>query len=244
MQRIWHWTIVSPLFLTATLFGQAVKENDAIKPSPRQDKGWVDRNAAFNANVKDAKPELLFIGDSITHAWEGGGKEVWEKYYAPRKAFNLGIGGDRTQHVLYRLENGNIDGIHPKLAVLMIGTNNSNGDDNTAEEIAEGVTVIVKKLRSSLPETKVLVLAIFPRGEQPNPQREKIAKVNRIIAKLADGKMVHFLDIGINFLQADKSISKEIMPDYLHLTPRGYEIWAAAIEGKLRKLLGEDPCSW
>lgn len=244
MTAIRQWMMVCTLLTAATVFGQDKKGNDAIKPAPRPDKMWVERNDSFNAKIKAAKPELLFIGDSITHAWESSGKEAWDKYYAPRKAFNLGISGDRTQHILYRFNNGNIDGIRPKLAVIMIGTNNSNNDDNSAKEIADGVTAIVKQLRAKLPKTKVLVLGIFPRGPQPNPQREKIVKVNRIIAKLADGKMVHFLDIGINFMQPDKTISKEIMPDYLHLTPRGYEIWAAAIEGTLRKLLGEDPCSW
>ncbi len=244
MAVIWRRMIVCALLTAATAVGQEKKENDATKPVPRTDTGWVERNAAFNAKIKEANPELLFIGDSITHAWENGGKEVWNKYYASRKAFNLGIGGDRTQHVLFRLENGNIDGIHPKLAVVMIGTNNSNQDDNTAEEIAEGISAIVKQLRVKLPKTKVLVLGVFPRGETPTPQREKIAKVNRLIAKLADGKTVYVLDIGIHFLQADKTIRKEIMPDYLHLTPRGYEIWAVAIEGTLRELLGEDPCSW
>src|SRR4029077_13842354 len=108
----------------------------------------------------------LFIGDSITDAWqnggERGGKEVWKKYYANRKAMNAGIGGDRTQHVIWRLNNGNIDGIHPKLTVLMIGTNNTPGNDNTAEEIAEGIKTIVSKVREKIPETKILILGIFP----------------------------------------------------------------------------------
>ena len=121
---------------------------------------------------------------------------MWAKYYGKRNAVNLGIGGDRTQHVLWRLDHGNVDGISPKLAVLMIGTNNSNGTDNTAEEIAAGIKAIVKKLRTKLPQTKVLILAVFPRGEKPNPQREKNAKASEIAAKLADDKMVFFLDIG------------------------------------------------
>ena len=114
---------------------------------------------------------------------------------------NLGIGGDRTQHVLWRLDNGNIEGIKPKVAVLMIGTNNSNGNDNTAEEIADGIKAIVEKLREELPETKVLLLAVFPRGEKPNPQREKNAKASEMASKLADGKKVHYLDIGPKFLE-------------------------------------------
>jgi len=151
----------------------------------------------------------------------------------------MGFSGDRTQHVLWRLDNGNIEGISPKVAVIMIGTNNSNGNDNTAEEIADGMIAICKKLRAKLPETKILLLAVFPRAEKPCPQREKIAKANKIASKSADGKMIHYLDIGPKFLQPDKSISKEIMPDYLHLTPKGYQIWAEAIEPTIVRLMGD-----
>jgi GDSL-like Lipase/Acylhydrolase family len=106
-------------------------------PVPR-DGDWMKRHEAYNQSIKNHQDaQLLFIGDSITDAWSGPGKEAWNKHFAPRKAINLGIGGDRTQHVLWRLENGNIDGVKPKAAVLMIGTNNSNRDDHTAEEIAE-----------------------------------------------------------------------------------------------------------
>ncbi len=209
-----------------------------VKPVPREG-GWMDRHNSFNERVKKGDVDLLLIGDSITQGWEGAGKDVWAKHYAPRKAVNLGIGGDRTQHVLWRLENGNIEGIKPKLAVLMIGTNNSNGTDNTAEEIAAGIEAIVKKLRSDLPETKVLILAIFPRGEKPNPQREKNAKASEIASKLADDKMIYFLDIGPKFLTDDGTLTREIMPDFLHLTPQGYTIWAESIEPTVANLMGE-----
>lgn len=169
------------------------------------------------------------------------GNDIWDSYYGHRKAMNLGIGGDRTQNVLWRLDHGNIDGISPAAAVLMIGTNNSNGTVNTAEEIADGIIGIVKLLRSKLPRTKVLILGIFPRGETPSPQRDKNAKASEIAMRIADGRMVHYMDIGEHFLLADGTLTKEIMPDYLHLSPLGYQIWAIAIEGKLRELLGENP---
>lgn len=198
----------------------------------------MERHQSINEKVK-ANPDsqLLFIGDSITQAWEGPGKSAWEETFGKYKPLNLGIGGDRTQHVLWRLENGNLEGLNPKAAVVMIGTNNSNGNDNTAEEIAEGITAIVTKLRKDLPEMKILLLSVFPRGEKPNPQREKISKINNIIAKLDDGQNVHYLDIGPKFLGEDESLSKEVMPDYLHLSPKGYEIWAQAIQPKLEELL-------
>jgi len=215
------------------------KAPTTVTPEARPDKWWTDRDASFNERVKKGDVDLIFLGDSITQGWEGAGKEAWEKNYAKRKAVNLGIGGDRTQHVLWRLDHGNIDGISPKLAVLMIGTNNSNGEDNTAEEIGAGIEAIVKKLRAKLPQTKVLVLAIFPRRENPHPQREKNANASAIAAKLADDQMVYFLDIGDKFLTPDGTLTKEIMPDALHLSPKGYEIWAASIEPSVAKLLGE-----
>ena len=141
--------------------------------------------------------------------------------------------------MLWRLDHGNIDGISPKAAVLMIGTNNSNGTDNTAEEIGAGITAIVKKLREKLPDTKVLVLAVFPRGAKPSGQREKNAKASEIAAKLADDPMIFYLDIGPKFLTDDGTLTKQIMPDLLHLSPKGYEIWAEAIEPSVAQLMGE-----
>lgn len=211
--------------------------HDAIKPVPREG-NWMKRHESFNERVKKGNVDLLMIGDSITQGWEGAGKAVWEKYYTPRNAVNLGIGGDRTQHVLWRLDNGNIEGISPKAAVLMIGTNNSN--DNSSTQIAEGVEAIVKKLRAKLPKTKILVLAIFPRGEDVNNPRRKVnIGANLSLRKLADGEMVHYLDIGDKFLKEDGTLSKEVMPDLLHLNEASYKIWAEAIEPKVKELMGE-----
>ncbi len=216
-------------------------QHSAITPISRPNEFWQKRQAAFNHRAAQGDIELIFLGDSITQAWEGAEvqQKVWGPFYGNRKAANMGIGGDRTQHVLWRLEHGNIEGISPKLVVLMIGTNNSNGTDNTAEEIAEGITAIVSKLRAKLPETKVLLLAIFPRGEHPNPQREKNALASELASAAADGEMVQYLDIGEKFLEADGSLSKKIMPDYLHLTVEGYQIWADAIEAKVAEMLGD-----
>ena len=198
----------------------------------------MKRHDSFNERVKKGNVDLLLIGDSITQGWEGSGKDVWAKFYAPRNAVNLGIGGDRTQHVLWRLDNGNIDGIEPKAAVIMIGTNNAGS--NSSEEIADGVAAIVTKLRTKLPKTKLLVLAIFPRGANAEDGgRQKNAGANERIAKLADGNMVHFLDIGPKFLAEDGTLSKEVMPDLLHLNAASYKTWAESIEDKLKELMGE-----
>lgn len=213
------------------------KPNDAIVPVPR-DPNWMKRHDSFNERVKQGNADLLFIGDSITQGWERAGKAVWDEYYTKRNAVNLGIGGDRTQHVLWRLDHGNIDGIQPKLAVLMIGTNNSG--NNTSEQIAAGLKAIVEKLRTKLPDTKVLVLAIFPRGPNKDDTKRKVNEgANAIIEKMADGKMVHYLDIGPKFLATDGTLSKEVMPDLLHLNDQSYRTWAESIEPKVKELLGE-----
>ncbi|MFM1919255.1 MAG: hypothetical protein RLZZ303_889 [Candidatus Hydrogenedentota bacterium] len=207
-------------------------------PIPREQSGWMKRHNSMNERVKQGNVDLLMIGDSITQGWEGPGKEVWAEYYAPRNAVNLGIGGDRVEHVLWRLQNGNIEGISPKAAVIMIGTNNHK--DNTAEEIAEGVRAIVQLLRERLPEMKILLLAIFPRDEAPGTEnRVKLAKTSEMFSDVADGEMVHYMDIGQHFLDKDGVLTKEIMPDALHPVAKGYAIWSAAIEAKLRELMGE-----
>ena len=222
------------LGFTASAFAQ---ENDAIQPVPR-DANWMKRHDSFNARVKEGNVDLLFIGDSITQGWEGAGKAAWSEKYGKRNAVNLGIGGDRTQHVLWRLDNGNIDGIKPKLAVLMIGTNNSG--QNTSEQIAEGITAIDTKLRDKLPETKVLILAVFPRGaDGTNKNRMVNEGANQIVAKLADGKNIEYLDIGPKFLDDKGNLSKEVMPDLLHLNPASYQTWADAIEPHVARMMGE-----
>jgi len=217
------------------------RTNAAIVPVPRDQDGPKKRFEELNKRVEAAKGnvDLVFLGDSITQGWEGNGKNVWQKFYSNRKALNLGIGGDRTQHVLWRLENGNINGIKPKLVVLMIGTNNSNREDHTPGEILEGVTAIIKKLRTDLPETKILLVGIFPRGATFSDQRGKILQVNQALAKLDDGMAVYYQDFGAQLIEADGSISKKVMPDFLHLSEEGYQIWAQAIEPKVAQLLGE-----
>jgi beta-glucosidase len=212
------------------------ERHSAITPA-RRDGGAYERFERMNERVSKGDVDLVFIGDSITQAWEGPGKDAWTRLVGDWKAVNLGISGDRTQHVLWRLDHGNVDGISPKVAVVMIGTNNSNGQDNSVEEIADGVRSVVAGLREKLPDAKILLLDIFPRGERPNEQRGKLCQVNQIIAKLHDGKHVHFMSIGDRFLNDDGSISPEVMPDYLHLSPKGYEIWADALRPRLVELM-------
>lgn len=208
------------------------KKNLATTPINRD----IPRHKQFLAIAKKGGVEVLFLGDSITHGWEG--QKAWKKHFEPLKAANFGIGGDQTGHVLWRLtEGGEMEGIAPKVAVLMIGTNNSGRD--SAEQIADGIGLIVKTIHGKSPKTKVLLLGVFPRGPKAGtPIREKLAKINEIVSKLDDdGKSVKCLDIGKKFLESDGTLTKEIMPDFLHLSPRGYEIWAEAITPTLKKML-------
>lgn len=249
MNRRWVWLAVAlsvSLLWQSAASAQAVKEQPKAKkvgpstttPAPKKEAWWVKRHESMNDRVKQGKVDLVLIGDSITHGWEGKGKQVWAKYYAKRNAVNLGIGGDQTQHVLWRLENGNLAGISPKLAVLMIGTNNSHA--NTPQQIADGIKAIVATIRAKSPTTKVLVLAIFPRGaDKQNANRLVNEKANQIVAKLADNKAVFFQDIGKGFENPDGTLPREIMPDLLHLSEKGYTIWAESIEPMVAKLMGE-----
>ena len=214
--------------------------NACVVPTPRTDPS-TNRLQELNQRVKDSgdRADVIFIGDSITQGWEGSGKEVWAKYYAHRQALNLGIGSDRTQHVLWRLDHGNLDGLHPKVAVVLIGVNNLPHDTDSPRMVLEGVTAVVAKLRAKLPETKVLLLGIFPFREDFHPQRAKGLLVNQALHKLDDGKWVHYLDFGHIFIEPDGRIAKTMMPDFVHLTPNGYRLWAGAMEPKLAALLGD-----
>jgi lysophospholipase L1-like esterase len=236
-----------PLFvLAATAFTAAGQDpNPATKAAPRPDKGWVNRHESFVERAKKGHVDVLFLGDSITQGWEGGGKQAWKETFEPLHAANFGIGGDRTQHVLWRITEGKeLEGINPKVAVVMIGTNNVGGD--SAEQIADGVGAIVKELRHQRPHTKVLLLGVFPRNAKAGKDSKaakadelqpKIKQINDRIAKLDDGKNVKYLDIGAKFLEKDGSLTREVMPDYLHLSPKGYAIWAEAIKGPVAELL-------
>ena len=219
--------------LVAALLALALQDGPkTVQPAMKDEK----RHLGFVEIAKKGGVDVLLLGDSITDGWRGkNGKKTWDENFGPLNAANFGIGGDRTQHVLWRVQNGELEGIKPKLAVLMIGTN--NGGDS-ADDVASGITAIVKEVRTKSPTTKVLLLGIFPRGEKPNPGREKNDKVNGMVAKLDDAKEVKYLDIGAKFLAEDKTISKEVMPDFLHLSEKGYQIWAGAILPTVKEMMG------
>ena len=186
------------------------------------------------AQLEKGPIQVVFIGDSITDGWRGGGREVWQKNYGKYNALNLGIGGDRTEHVLWRIEHGELDGLEPKAVVMMIGTNNIG---SPAAEIIAGVKADVAAVHGKLPNAKILLLGVFPRGQAAtDPSRAKIKQVNEAISQLNGKEGVTYLDIGQKFLDADGTLPKSIMPDALHPNKKGYEIWAEAIQPALDEL--------
>ncbi|WP_239490281.1 GDSL-type esterase/lipase family protein [Luteitalea sp. TBR-22] len=204
---------------------------------------WVDRHAAAAALMRERRPEIVLIGDSITHFWAGdpfdqrrAGADSWERLFAGRSVVNLGYGWDRTENVLWRLANGEFEGATPQVAVVMIGTNNVGR--NTPDEIATGVERICATVHEASPSTRILLLAIFPRGEKPNPARDAVAEINARLAKLEGRHGITYLDIGQVFLSPDGTIAKDVMGDFLHPTARGYRLWADAMAPTLERLLG------
>ncbi len=182
---------------------------------------FARRHAELNELARRGDIDLVFLGDSRTQRWEEAGREVWDKYYATRKAANFGSDGDTTEHVLWRIEHGNFEGIHPKAIILEIGGNNSIAGEPTQETV-DGVMAVVQKLREKVPESKILLLAVFPLGERrESPLRVRVMAANAIFRKIADGRMIRYLDIGDRFTNQEGTISTVFLPDLAHLTPSG-----------------------
>jgi beta-glucosidase len=201
--------------------------NPATNPTPRLE--WFGH---FQNNLDQSKKmsaiDLIFDGDSITDYWMGKGRAIWEKHYGKLNPFDFGISGDKTENILWRLQNGQVDNLHPKLVAIMIGTNEIG---LPPAQLAEGVKAVVDAYRSRCREAVILVQGIFPRGQSPtDPLRARVTAVNQLISQIADGKNVLYIDFGDKFLQPDGTISPEIMPDFLHPAAKGYEIWADAIQ--------------
>lgn len=227
--------------------------NTALLATPKLENDfydWYERHEDVLKQVSSRKADLVFIGDSITHMFGGlptpnreRGQVVWEEFYTPRNALNLGFGFDRIQNVLWRLDHGELAGQTPRVAVILIGTNNlyrsANARNNTPAEIIEGIAAVCDKVHQISPETRVLLLGVFPRGANPdNPHRASISQINQGLEKLDNRPWLTFLDLGSHFVEADGTISKEVMGDALHPTTKGYRIWAEKMEPVLQKLWG------
>jgi lysophospholipase L1-like esterase len=202
---------------------------DPTRPVPGEVRWFMRNHNSYVARTKAKNIDLCFLGDSVTAMWPG---DLFNKYYGQANAVNFGVGGDRTQHVLWRLENGELEGTSPKVIVLLIGTNNSVF--NPPEEIAIGVEAVVKTLRTKFPQTKILLLGIFPRKDA---LRAKTDAANLIIAKLDNGKMIRYRDLGPLFLDKDGKLLDGVLSDDVHLTRKGYEIWAKGMNPLLAQMM-------
>jgi beta-glucosidase len=193
--------------------------------------------------VTDKNVDILMIGDSIVFGWSREGHEVWNEYYGNRNAVNIGSSGDRTSHMLWHIQEGGLDGMkdrNPKAVVIMIGTNNRGEPENEGRDTAQGVLAILKEVHQRLPHSKILLLAIFPRGWTPEDEgRIRNDKINRILKTYADNKTVYWLDLKETFLDKDGLLRKDLLPDALHPNAEGYREWAKAMEPMLTKLLGK-----
>ncbi|MDR6673710.1 GDSL-type esterase/lipase family protein [Xanthomonas sp. 1678] len=219
--------------------------NTALVPVPwlEQDSyDWYARHHAALDAARRLQPEVVMIGDSITHFWAGppqatrvSGAQAWQRTFGARKVLNLGFGWDRTQNVLWRLRQGELDGLAPRWVVINIGTNNLTGTDNarasTPQETADGVAAVVAQVRQRLPRSKIVLMGILPRGFAADaPRREPIVQTNRLLAaRFGHDPAVRWLDIGARFLQPDGSLPQALMPDSTHPSEDGYRIWGEAL---------------
>ena len=205
----------------------AYAQNPATSPEPRNT--WMDRhNRLLDVVQRSPDAKLVFVGDSITQNWNSRGYDVWMERYTKLHAINLGVSGDRTENILWRMQHGELEGLDPAVIVVMAGTNNIHRD--SAEEIAEGVEAIVMEVQEHCPDSQILLMGIFPRSSNPNAmERVKIRKVNAIISEMAVDSQVDFLDIGELLLKPDGTMDRELFPDSLHPLAPGYVTWADAI---------------
>jgi len=219
--------------------------NTAIIPQPRLELDIYDWYARHHAELdlqKKLSPRVVLIGDSITHFWSGppkstpeNGPTAWQRVFGAMPTLNMGFGWDRTQNVLWRLRQGEFEGLHPQWVILAIGTNNLTGTTNarasTPAEIVDGIEAICREIRQRSPESHIILMGIFPRGSQPNdPLRKPIRETNRLLAqRFGNDASVTYLDIGSSFLAPDGSLPASIMPDGTHPSDAGYQIWADAL---------------
>lgn len=218
------------------------KANDSTIPAHRMNqKWWKDRHQqkVKQADKDGENCQLVFVGDSITHSWENGGKESYQKHFSKFNPLNLGFSGDQTSHVLWRIKNDEWpESVKPKVAVVMIGTNNTgHGKGHPAAETAQGIKFIVEDIHDRSPDTQIVLHPIFPRGAtSDDPKRKLNDEINLIIADLGDLDYVHIVDLAPKFLDEDGNLPKVIMPDRLHPNAEGYQIWADALMPKLKEL--------
>lgn len=213
--------------------------DEAATPAPRARdypwmtiEGWYQFHESFRKRAQEGPVDILFLGDSITQSWSREGKAIWEERYAPRAAANFGIGGDMTQELLWRITEGKeLEGMQPRVCVLLIGTNNFGAKNHAPESVVKGIQTTVEAIQERLPETRIILMEILPRDEQPDtPLRRSITEANRLLQSLESPDRVKLLSLSSKFLKDDGTLDPQLMPDFLHLSEQGYRIWADALD--------------
>ena len=215
------------------------------RPGPNE-KGWTEWLKHHEDRKRwcvEKEVDLLMVGDSIIFEWRRVGKKSWEQFYGNRKAVNIASSGDTTYHMLWHFQNGGLDGMkahNPKLVVVMIGTNNRGIPELKGLDTAYGILALLKEIHAKLPESKILLMPIFPRGKTPEDQgRLRNDEINKVIQTYVDNKTVHWLDVGHVFLDDKGNLKTDLMPDGLHPNEEGYRVWGEAMEPTIKKFLGE-----
>ncbi|MFB1034411.1 MAG: GDSL-type esterase/lipase family protein [Sinobacterium sp.] len=204
----------------------------SVIPTKRTEDWWQLRHQQKLTELREINEpiDILFLGDSITHAWEVEGDKYWQQHFVHRRVFNLGFAGDRTEHLLWRLQDSELERLSPQWIVLLIGTNNAGHRLDAPEDIAAGIQTILEELRLLLPASKILLMAIFPRSRNTNkPMRQRVDVSNALIKTFTDGKRIHWLDINSQFLTAHGILLESVMPDLLHPNATQYHKWGNAI---------------
>ena len=221
--------------------------NLAAVPQPRQKTNsqsaeWLARPGRKPETAKPPHPDLLFLGDSLTQGWDDAGAKIWQRYYEARNAATQGFEGDSTQHLLWRIEQGALDGLSPKLIVLLIGASNLKSREFSPAQIADGIGAVLERIGQKCPSSRVLLLALFPSDAlAASEMRSKGDAVNALLPPLADGKRVFLLNINHVLLNAAGALFHHIFPDPQHLNTKGYALWAEAIEPTVQALLEPTP---
>ena len=187
---------------------------------------WLERHEKI-INADKSNVEIVFLGDSITHRWEEDGADIWLQNFGENKALNLGFNGDKTQNLLWRIQNGELDNLSPNIAFLLIGTNNA--EQNSSSEIAEGIILNITAIQEKLPNTKLVILSIFPRGTVDSNYRKITEEASQLVANKPSVQNIVYLNINEHFIDNTGNIPLDIMTDSLHLTSQGYATWANAI---------------
>ena len=221
-----------------------VYENPAATAVTREGEWWPERHQAVLDKLV-SNPEMILIGDSIFHSLDNEDRqEVWTKYLDQYQTVNMGFSGDRTENVIWRLQNGSLENINPKLAVILIGTNNTDGNHflsiSTPDELAGGIWKICETVNQKLPDTKILLMGILPYGYTPNYRNNINKATNELISKFPEkNPSIHYIDIGHVYLDGENKVMGSLMPDYLHPNPEGHLLMFQALEDEISRLMKE-----